>query len=212
MTYLVDTLGEQPWYCTFRALPYIEALVSLSALTAGFLAYMWKKRIVLLIIIPAVLFIYVCVPFIKTIALPLNLDVLSSERWSEDVCLQSSGSTCGPASLATIMRSMGLERKEREIAKAAYTGSTGTENWYLARYAKAQGLKPKFLNCQSINDVPVHSIVGVKLGNNIGHFITLLPSDTDKLVIGEPLAGRLELTINEFNEKYRFTGFVLTFN
>jgi len=43
--------------------------------------------------------------------------------------LQSTGSTCGPAALATIFNYYGISKSEEEIARAAFSSSSGTENW-----------------------------------------------------------------------------------
>ena len=62
------------------------------------------------------------------------------DQWDGGACLQSTPSTCGPASIATILRSLGFPASEREVARNAFTYAGGTEAWYLARYVRSQGL------------------------------------------------------------------------
>lgn len=46
--------------------------------------------------------------------------------------------------------------------------------------------------------------------NNIGHVIVYLGSDRGSYIIGDPLEGRVVLTKNEFQERYKFDGFVMS--
>ena len=66
------------------------------------------------------------VPSLKTLIGPLNLDDLE-DRWDGEVCLQSNASTCGAASTASILRLLGTEVTESELAREAHSYSGGTE-------------------------------------------------------------------------------------
>jgi len=61
---------------------------------------------------------------------------------------------------------------------------------------------------------PIPSIAGVRLSSfgNSGHFTTILGQADDKLIIGDPLEGKLVLSKSALLEKYAFTGFFMQLN
>lgn len=216
IAYLSDFIGENPVYAQFRTLSYAELLVSLVApfmgvIFAKVLSDSIKKPTKACIYLFGLLIAlaYVSLPFIKPIIRPLSQNV--GNQWIEGIALQTTHSTCGPASLATIMARNGDKETEAHIARQAFTSSSGTENWYLARYAYQQGYQYRFFREPDLAKVPTPSIIGVKLGR-AGHFITLLSSDNGDYIIADSLSGLYHLTFDEFNKKYRYNGFVLYLN
>jgi ABC-type bacteriocin/lantibiotic exporter with double-glycine peptidase domain len=132
------------------------------------------------------------------------------DRWSENVCLQNSESSCGPASAATLLRFFDKPASEKQIAEESFTSRRGTENWYLIRTIRRHGLEAKYLIHQPGDlDLPFPAIVGVRLGGNggAGHFIAVLAKEGKDFVIGDPLIGREILSAHELLERYYFTGF-----
>ena len=154
--------------------------------------------------------VLILIPFIKPIVLPVKPHVDFQDKWVDGVCIQSGGSTCGPACLATILSMKGMRKSEEEIAANVYSSSSGTENWYMIRYAGKLGLKVHISNESSLEKIKVPSIIGTKLGN-IGHFVVLLDVKDDKYIVGDPLKGRLELNKEEFLKRYKYKNFALTF-
>lgn len=229
--YLSNAIGENPGYAQFRALAYSELLVCLSAPFAGIVCVgitsilskadgkRWLKRSIYLLCLFTVLG-YTSLPFVKQLAKPRpfypNAATLGN-RWVDGVALQTTPSTCGPASLATILARYGGAETEAEIAVQAYSSSRGTENWYLARYVEQLGYQYRFLTEPNIAKVPTPSIIGVNVnrmnraGNpsRAGHFITLLDSSDGYHLIADSLSGLHRLTPEEFKQKYRYRGFVL---
>jgi hypothetical protein len=67
------------------------------------------------------------------------------------------------------------------------------------------------MNDRNLSGIPCPSILGTRLGS-IGHFIILLKHDGDRLVIGDPLCGRLNLTQEAFLKRYAFDGFAMNFS
>ena len=133
-------------------------------------------------------------------------------RWVNDVCLQSSESSCGPAAAATLLRHFGKTATELEIAQESFTTRRGTENWYLLRSIRRQGLSVDYaVVAPGLENVLLPSIAGVRMNfaQDTGHFITLLARDGERLVVGDPLNGREVLTREELHERYTFTGFYL---
>lgn len=209
-SYLTDLIGENPNYAYFRAYPYTELLVVLIAPLVGLITQVivvhYKRKSFFYFLGFVVLILYISVPFIKPIIRPLPKQM--NDKWHENIALQTTKSTCGPASLATIMNYYGDKGSETNIARAAFSSGSGTENWYLARYAKQQGYQYRFLRETTLSDIPTPAIIGVKLGR-AGHFITLLSHNSQYYTVADSLSGLHTLTEQDFNKKYHFNGFVL---
>jgi ABC-type bacteriocin/lantibiotic exporter with double-glycine peptidase domain len=110
------------------------------------------------------------------------------------------------------LRQLGKPATEREIAQAAFTSRSGTENWHLARALRQRGIQVRFcLQRDASKPWPVSSIAGVRLSSfgNSGHFITILGRADDKYIVGDPLEGKLVLSKSALLDKYTFTGFFM---
>lgn len=198
---------ETVWFYEARSWRGIEVLAIPVGPTAGLLASLLPRR---MLVAP----LLACVgvtwgPFLKPILAPARASGPSG-TWTGDVCIQSTFSTCGPASAATILRTFGLSRTETEIARAAQTYAGGTEAWYLARYIRAQGLLARFTLREAGFPTEVHppAILGVTLDGR-GHFIPLLGREGDAFLIGDPMIGPERMTRAQLESRYGFTGFAL---
>ena len=193
------------WYVDLRTTEFIEVSNSFMGFFIGLLTP-FRQRLFLNISVVIVLLI---IPYIKPIIRPLS--VTEEKGWSDNVCLQSTGATCGPSCLATIFKHFGIDKTESEIAKACYTCGSGTEIWYLLRYARSQGLNYTCSVQDNINSTRPPAIVGVKLGT-IGHFITLLGRNNSNYIIGDPLNGKAEISQEQFNYSYtKLDGLIVEF-
>lgn len=192
------------WYINFRTFPSIEISISFIGLLFGLLSNNNSKFFLICITIFLVL-----IPFIKPILRPLTIK--DTTEWKESVCIQSTGATCGPSSLATILKYYNIESTEYELTKNSYTCRTGTEIWYLLRYGKLKGLDFQLNKIKSFDELRYPSIIGTKL-ITIGHFVTVLGKTEDKFIIGDPLNGKLELTKAEFENRYQLDGLMIEFN
>lgn len=150
----------------------------------------------------------VAIPYAKPALLLLPSEVFA-DRWIDGVCLQTSRSSCGACATATVLRTLGVERDESEVAAGAYTSRTGTLNWYLARYVRSVGLDVAFREPSTVKEVSPPAVLGVILGNGVGHFVALISRDGDNLTVGEPLEGRLLLSAEEFASRYQFDRFAM---
>ncbi len=214
--YYLKFLGEPIWLYQFRSVPFSELTAGGAGFFAGLLHGKFSqderfRRVAGRWFFPGILALGLLVPYLKPIVRPPDWK-LFQDKWSEDVCLQTSESSCGPACAATLLRQRGKSVTEEEIAKESFTSRNGTENWYLARALRKRGCDVRFTFESDANKPwPFPSIAGVRLpasGNN-GHFITVLDHIGDKYVIGDPLEGKITRSQSELRDDYEFTGFFM---
>ncbi|MBW8863694.1 MAG: hypothetical protein JF609_02000 [Verrucomicrobia bacterium] len=212
--FYTGVLGEAGWFYSFRAVPGTELAACGIGLFAGWLQAKRNQspRVSKLMsagFIPFLLLICVTIPYLKQVFLRPHWGDFRN-RWSEDVCLQSSEFSCGPASAATLLRLFGKPALEKEIAQESFTSRRGTENWYLIRTLRRRGLNAEY-SIGTPNNLGLQSpsIIGVRLGGKTGsgHYITILGKETNGFIIGDPLSGREVWTEKKLLDHYYFTGF-----
>lgn len=204
--YYAHLFPDSPGYFQFRSITGTEFLLVFIGIAGGLAATFLRRPLLLLPFLGVTAFSIT--PFIKPFIGPLTADDFQ-DSWSNDVCLQSTPSTCGAASTATILTALGQETREREIAEEAYSYSGGTEAWYLARAIRRRGFEAQFdfhPTFSPQNGLP--TIIGVKFGA-IGHFVPILGKQGDQFIVGDPLSGRELLTLEQMKKRYQFTGFHL---
>lgn len=202
--YYFHILPEKAWFYNMRSWLGSEFLVVFLGVAGG-AAATFLPRILLMLPLLGVIGLAV-VPYLKPLINPLVL-MSSTEKWEGDACLQSTASTCGPASTASILKWLGIHASEREIARAAYTSNSGTEAWYLARYVRSRGLGVRFdFQKRFAPSVEFPAVVGVRV-SGFGHFIAVLEVADNHVTFVDPLFGKLRLTTSEFLTRYEFTGF-----
>lgn len=202
--YYTHIIPEMARYYEFRSIPRSELLMAFVGVAGGCFAALLPRPI---LVLPLLGVVGVSViPILKPLVAPLALSDLKN-KWDGEVCLQSTGSTCGAASTATILKLLGVEAVEVEIAREAHSYAGGTEAWYLARAARARGCEVDFDFRKGFSpDGGLPAVVGVKLGVT-GHFIPVLGKEGERYIIGDPLRGREVLSLDELHERYKFTGF-----
>jgi hypothetical protein len=198
---------EWPWFYEARSWPGSELWVVPLGVLGGCVAAWLPRRALLLPLLATTG--AATGPFLKPVLAPLP-EKEFREVWTKNVCIQSTLATCGPASLATILRARGIEARERDIARAAHSYRGGTEAWYLAREARARGLRATFRREAGFpGQVRWPAIVGVKVEDGLGHFIPFLGREEGRFLVGDPMIGPERLTREELERRYRFTGFAL---
>ncbi len=198
--YYAHWFDHWQWLYEWRSWRGAEFLIALITLPARFLAgKFWLLRT----IFAAASLFGAFVPFAKPVLSPLERYYVTTDRWSDGVCRQTTPATCGPACTATILRHFGVETTEGAVAEQAFTYSGGTECWYLARILRNHGLHVDFQvwrGGELPDPVPVPSIAGVRIGS-LGHFIAILEQTGDQVVVGEPLRGRSITTMDRLRNK-----------
>jgi len=204
--YYLHVLPEWTWFYTFRSWTGSEfCVVPFGAASALFATFL--PRMLLVLLLSAFLGSSL-IPYLKPVLGPIQEGDFA-DHWEDGVCRQSTFSTCGPASLATILHRHGVKVTEREIARSAHSYQAGTEAWYLARYARAKGMETRFVFRESFDpQIRFPVIVGVKIGAS-GHFIAVLDCTGGKVTFADPLHGWETLSLDEFQQRYQFTGFHL---
>lgn len=209
-TYYFHWFDDAAWFYRFRSLPWTELSAAGAGLPAG-LVYAWlaAKGRAWRIAVPALLLAGLFVPYMKAVVAPLDPATLTG-HCRDGVCLQSTASTCGPASAASILRLFNIEESEKSLALEAYTSSGGTENWYLARALRRRGVPVEYVIVERpVTRLPYPSVAGVTLPGGAGHFIAILAETGDAYVIGEPMQGKLTVPKARIARAYDFTGFFM---
>lgn len=202
--YYAHVFPETSWYYEFRSATATELLTVFLGVAGGVVATILPRVLLILPLLGVAAFSIA--PIIKPIVGPIPDGTLQNQ-WDGQICLQSTGSTCGAASTATILKYLGANATESELAGEAHSYMGGTEAWYLARAARSRGFDVDFDFTPGFspeNGLP--AVVGVQLGI-IGHFIPILSQEGDRFIVGDPLRGRELLTLKELENQYRFTGF-----
>lgn len=195
---------ETSGYYQFRSIAGTEFLLVMLGIAGGLLASLLPR---VLLIIPLLGVAAFCTaPIIKPFIGPIPANTFH-EDWDGEVCRQSTPSTCGAASTATILKMLGVKVMESTLAKEAHSYAGGTEAWYLARAVRSRGCEVTFDFRKAFSpEKQLPAVVGVRLGS-VGHFIAVLARDGDRYTIGDPLRGREVLTMEELKERYEFTAF-----
>ncbi|MFM2242033.1 MAG: hypothetical protein RLZ97_888 [Verrucomicrobiota bacterium] len=202
--YYTHLLPESALYYQFRSLPGAELFLVPIGIAGGLAATFLPRFLLGFPLFGAVGAF--TLPFLKPIFAPIR-DEDFTHRSREGVVLQSTPSTCGPAATTTLMRSVGIEVSEMEIARAAHSSASGTEAWYLARAARARGARVEF----AFFDPPgpgdrFPAMLGTFIGGT-GHFIVILGEKDGIYSLADPLRGLDEVTLETLNHRYRFSGF-----
>jgi hypothetical protein len=207
--YYLHLFDNAAWFYQYRSLPFTELTAGGAGLLAGMItAATNRHKLFSRSFVLAMLTIGIMVPYVKPILAPIPPDQIHDE-WVEDVCLQSSPYSCGPASTATLFRAAGIDLSETEIVRLCYTSKSGTENWYLARLFRSRGFDVRFrTGLDPSGSIPVPSIVGVKLVG-AGHFIPIIAETATTYITGDPLQGRREWPKHQLHQRYKYTGFFM---
>lgn len=200
------------WFYEFRAMPFSElsagALGLLAGLGAQRAAHFGRMRYAVWPGMFFVLLLLITVPYLKPILTPAHYSAFQ-DKWNGQICMQSTGSSCGAASATTILRHYGFNVTEREVAMECYTSATGTESWYLARAFRKRGLDARFITRPPLpHPLPAPCIAGIRLGA-IGHFIAIIRDRNEVVFTGDPRIGPREYSRNELLRDVDFTGFLL---
>ena len=124
---------------------------------------------------------------------------------SGDVVMATTIYTCGPAALATILKSIGIYTTEAEIAELAATDETGTTLSGLKTAALAKGATTVIGARLTTSQLKTNYIV-VLLINGVNHFEVVQNVTNTTVYLFDPNLGNIEMTLDKFNELFITSG------
>mgnify|MGYP001295776249 CR=1 FL=1 len=150
---------------------------------------------------------YSLLPFLSPAFEYSYLSGLQTKIDSNGVCLQSNGYNCGPAAAVTVLRRIGINAEEGDLAVQAHTTLfAGTPNDSLCLAIHRQyGAECRILYDQDIEGLKGKEpfIAVVKFGFLVDHYVAVLAVNDEDITLGDPLSGMLKCTHEEFEKKWR---------
>lgn len=178
-----------------------------------------KKRLRVLLVTIAALgaLQFAVLPFALPGILRGYLLRLDTQVDSNGVCIQNTYYTCGPAAAVTALGLLGIDADEGEIAVLSRsTPISGTEPDMLSdalekRY-ESRGLRCEYRAFRSAAELPAGApvLATVRLSFLVDHYVTILDISGTTVTIGDPLNGRREVSLEEFERSWRGTGIIVT--
>ncbi len=139
-----------------------------------------------------------------------ELTNLSGRVDRDGVHIQTTGYTCGPAAVATLLKAYGIEDSERNIALRTRCNSySGTRSVDLVNYLNGQyGYK---LNAEyrsvddvsSLKDVEGLLIAEVRASAFTDHFVAVMGIEGNSVTVADPSVGRFRTTTEAFSKEWR---------
>ena len=178
-----------------------------------------KLHLVLLIsMVPAIgVSLWFCVTYFgPSIWIRHELRNLQTTFSKDGICKQTTGFTCGPAAAVTVLRQMGVEAQESDLAIASKCNlKNGTTYENLASAIKKlygkKDIDCSIRNFDSINQLKeiCPMIAVIKLSSAVDHYTAVLEVTEDKVIAGDPIVGKKEWTYEDFRKKWRFVGIII---
>jgi len=128
----------------------------------------------------------------------------------DGVYLQTTGYTCGPAALATVLNAYGIKDSEGGIALAtgcnSYSGTRSLDlvNYINSRYGYA--LSARYLYVDEIESLIKMNgifIAEVRASAFTDHFVAIMNVTEDTLTVADPAYGKFETKIDGFAREWR---------
>lgn len=125
------------------------------------------------------------------------------------IALQSTGFSCGPACAVTLLAYWGIPATEKEMARLVHCSRYGTIGVALARGIKKKALLHGFNvdikkgDWDDLVRLKHPCIAFIKFGLVFDHVIVILEVKGDKVVIGDPLVGKIVWSKEKFLQEWR---------
>lgn len=155
-------------------------------------------------------------PFVLPLLLKSKHEKIPTVINKDGVCLQRTLYTCGPASSVTALGKLGIEAEEGELAILVNTTfMTGTPPDILSatlneKYGQS-GIKTEYRKFENINELKQAgmTLVILHLSHFVDHYITVFEVTDDKVIVGDPLSGKVELPHDDFLRQWRNVGITI---
>lgn len=175
------------------------------------------ERAVVFVIMLVVLIWSSVLPFLVPALIRNELAGLTTKVDENDICLQSTDYTCGPAAAVTALRRLGLSAQEGEIAILSHTSPVaGTLPWCLykaldKRYSR-EGLLCRLQYFDSIEQLPEGAVTLaiVRDAFLLDHCVAVLDVTDKTVTFADPVFGKERMSHKKFERIWRFYGIVLS--
>jgi hypothetical protein len=155
-------------------------------------------------------------PFFVPVLIKGNLTNLRTKMNADNVCVQSTDYTCGPAAAVTALRRLGLAAQEGEIAILSHTSPVvGTLPWCLYkaiqhRYS-SEGLDCRLRRFDSIDQLREADVTlaVVRDAFLLDHCVVVLEVGDETVTIADPVLGQTKMSHKDFAGVWRFYGIAL---
>jgi len=174
-----------------------------------------ERRLIKLLCLVAV-FYFSLLPFVQPAMIHERMAGIETNVDEDGVCLQHFEYTCGPAAAVTGLAALGIDAGEGAIAVAAHTSpiagtAPDTLTNALRRLFTEDGLTCTYQWIGDVDGLPKDAVTLAVIRYSVmyDHFICVLKVGKDKLVIGDPAGGLVEMSHEEFMLLWRGSGVVL---
>jgi len=172
-----------------------------------------RHRRMIVVLMVVVVFAVAVWPLLAPLADRRELVRLRTRIDKDGVCLQTTDYTCGPAAAVTVLRRLGLEADEGQLAIWSGTSSEGgTPEDMLAdglnRQYGARGLSARCRVFHQVADMKGAglTLAVIRYGFLVDHWVAVLEVTDSEVVVGDPLAGKERMTHSDFAKRWRFVG------
>ena len=134
----------------------------------------------------------------------------------DGIARQSTGYTCAAASMVTLLRARGIDASETEMARLARTevGGGATDSrvlWALQEKLRTSrhSVSYQSLDLDRLLVVPKPCLVQLDWGFFVSHMVPVLEATRERVVIGDPLSGRRELSATDFARTWKHAAVIV---
>jgi len=139
--------------------------------------------------------------------IPENLTTIP-QKDTTGIVMQSTGYSCGPAALATVLQNMGFNVTEGELKVLAGTDETGTSMYSLVRAAQAKGLSAVGMRL-TVDELRPDNIVHVTI-DGTPHYSVVREVTENSVKLADPSLGNIEMSREKFSEIFSGNVLVIT--
>jgi len=175
-----------------------------------------RNRTMITVLMAVIVFSMSIWPFLAPMVDRGQLSRLQTKVDKDGICLQSTEYTCGPAAAVTALRKLRFPAEEGRIAILSCTSDLqGTPTDMLADGLENEyGKDGLVVKCRVFNTISQLKQAGltlavVKYSVLEDHWLTVLEVSDSEVIVGDPLAGLIRLSYDEFCKRWRFIGIVL---
>jgi hypothetical protein len=174
------------------------------------------EKAVVLVLMTAVVLWGSVLPFFAPVLIRNDLANLKTKINADNICVQTTNYTCGPAAAVTALRHLGLTAQEGELAILSHTSPiVGTLPWCLYKAIQnkyeEQGIicrLRRFDSVAQLRDQDV-TLVVVKDAFLLDHCVAVIEVGDKTITIADPALGRQKMTHEDFESVWRFYGITL---